>query len=200
MANWCYTNIQIYTENKEAMEKFYQKLQDWTSVNFMDNGFGLKWLGNIVGNSGIAEIDETGKSSISCRGSIIDMFLLYSHKELQICTETAWAPMLKMWLRLMEEYLPADAKIIYSADEPGCEICATNDNDLEGRYIIDSWDELEGYEASAVSKKELMKILQEILSSKETDIFHLLTMLDESDYSDYISVRQWRYVSPEEWL
>lgn len=199
MPNWCYTNIEIHTEDKDAMEEFYQKLQDWTSVNFINNGFGLKWLGNIVGNSGIAEIDETGNSSIPCRGYIIDMCLLDAHKTIQICTETAWTPMLKMWLLLMKEYLP-DAKIIYSADEPGCEICATNDNDLAGRYLIDSWDALEGYEGFALSEKELVEILQEILISEETNISHLCDLLDESDYSNYISIRQWEYVFPEEWL
>lgn len=200
MANWCDTNISIRSKDKKAMEQFYQKLQEWTSVNYIDNGFGLKWLGNVVGNSGIGKFDSNGNSTIPCRGSITSMYLSDSKQEIYISTDTAWNPMPEMWLRLIEIYLPNDVEFIYSAEEPGCEIFATNDPDLIGNYHIDSWDELEKYEEYCASEETVVGILQELLNTKESKLENLLDEFDESDFSECMSIHPWEYVPPKVWF
>ena len=62
--------MSIYCENEEKLEKFYHLLEEWTSKNYKENGFGLNWLGNIVGNSGIGTIDAGKESDLRCRGRL----------------------------------------------------------------------------------------------------------------------------------
>lgn len=199
MPNWCDTNITIYCEDEKRTEAFFHKLEEWTSVNYKVNAFGLKWLGNIVGNSGIGKIGSDGKSNVPCRGVIFDM-MLHNSKEISITTETAWAPMLEMWQLLIEKYLPSDTELIYAASEPGCEIFTTNDSEINGKYHIDSWDEMEDFERYCISEEELVVLLQGILKTKEARLPYLIKKFDESEFSDCMSIHQWEFVSPDEWI
>lgn len=73
------------------------------------------------------------------------MSTLEEDATLRIETTTAWVPMLKMWKRLVEEYLP-DAEIVYACEETGGKIFLTNDPVLVGTYVFDgSMNEEEKY-------------------------------------------------------
>ena len=107
MPNWCFTDIKM-TGEKEKVQFLHDKIEEWTSKNYMQNGFGNTWLGNIVLGSGIATEEDIDKHDAPrCRGSIvytdIDLFDT-NNAELTVQTETAWNPMMKMWSMINEQY------------------------------------------------------------------------------------------------
>ena len=100
MPNWTITRITINHDDGNKLKEFEKLINEWTSKNYMENGFGLQWLGNIVGNSGIGTIDKNLETDLRCRGSIT--WIECEGNQLLIDTETAWVPMLKMWIKLKE--------------------------------------------------------------------------------------------------
>lgn len=194
MPNWCYTNITINHENETEVEKLEKLIDEWTSKDYMTNGFGNKWLGNVVLGSGVGTVDTDNATDLRCRGTIIDYYR--SGSELVINTETAWSPMLKMWVKVLEKYLP-DAELIYSADECGFDINDTNDPELVGKYIIDYWGDVDIEPDYEASEEVTRKILQELLDTTETDVEKLIQMVYEDDYD--ISVRKWEYSDVNNW-
>lgn len=190
MPNWCFTKITINHWDQRGLERLDALLDEWTSKDYKENGFGLEWLGNIVGNSGIGTITEEGKATYSCRGRMTYKDL--ADNQLLIDTETAWSPMLKMWIALVERYLP-DAEIIYTADECGCGLYCTNDPTLENCYIIDSWDIDEVESDWEASEKTVIKTLQKLLNSKKRKIDALLKEFEDSEYSDGMSINKWDF-------
>lgn len=199
MPNWCNTQIEIKNENIGELQTFADKLEDWTSCNYIDNGFGLNWLGNVVGNAGIYE-------DVNCRG-VVEYFYI-TDDSLIIDTETAWQPMLKMWELLLAKYLP-EAILYFEAEECGFGLYATNKEDLEGQYLIGWVDEdvpeLEAFSAIVesgcreVTTDFLIGALQNLLKSEEKDIKKLLEELNASDYSVSMSIYQWEASTPSDW-
>lgn len=193
MPNWCSTYIEIKNENKDELKKLHDLLDEWTSKNYMDNGFGASWLGNIVLGSGIGTVDKDKETDIECRGWLEYMQLYDNTLTLQ--TETAWCPKLNIWKLLCEKYLP-NSEIIYSAEEPGMEIFCTNDSDLAGKYRLtaNGW-------VHDLTKEEIVKTLQKELETEETDFEKLLKLAEEEtkDNDDYYYVHEWEQVAIEEW-
>ena len=194
MPNWCYTKIDIISQNKNQLSELHRLLNEWTSKNFMENGFGFNWLGNIVGHSGIGTVDTGDENELRCRGT-----LDYNDLEngiLHVDTCTAWAPMLKMWQKLVEKYVP-DAEIIYAAEEPGCELFETNDPDYIGLYIIDSMreDVCSDYEAT---EEDVIGVLQQILNTTENDLDDLLWEFTDSNIDD-IYIHKWQSGNIGDW-
>jgi hypothetical protein len=196
MPNWCLTRITINNENEKELEKFSNLLDEWVSKNYMKNGFGLNWLGNIVGNSGIGTIDEDGKATYRCRGTMTYSELF--DNQLLIDTETAWCPMLKMWVALLEKYLP-DAELIYEAEECGMGIYSTNDPLYKDKYYIDCWD-IDNIETDReATVQDVRETIQELLDTTETDVDKLIDMLEDSEYADKISVHKWDFDDVSVW-
>lgn len=195
MPNWCYTNITIRHENEtevEVLEKFVDK---WTSKDHMDNGFGHKWLGNIVLGSGVGTIDTGKETDLRCRGTIIDYYR--SGNELVISTETAWTPMLQIWVKVIDKYLPG-GELIYNTDEGGFGINDTNDPELVGKYILDYYGEDESIESDwEVDEDTVRVVLQKLLDTTETDVEKLINIAFENDYD--ISIRKWEYTDVSNW-
>lgn len=195
MPNWCWTKITINHEDKNKLKQLKSLINNFTSENYKENGFGLNWLGNIVGNSGIGTVDENPETDLRCRGSLT--YLDCIDNQLIIDTETAWSPMLKMWIKLVDKYLP-DAELIYQAEEGGNCLYSTNDPCLLDCYIIDSWNgEIESdYEAS---ENTVRKLLQKLLETDITDIKELIDMFNESDHSEDMSINKWEYDEIDTW-
>ena len=191
MPNWCSTNINIKCNDKVKLKEFYSKLEKWTSQNYCDNGFGLNWLGNVVGNSGIGTINTKTKTDLRCRGSIDYMDL--TDDQIVLSTETAWGPMLKMWVKLLDKYLP-EAEIIYASEECGCGLYATNDRMQEGVWFVDDFEN-DIYEC--MQTEELIPYLQNLLNSNESNVDDLLQFAIENDYEVY--AHQYEYVDINEW-
>ena len=198
MPNWCYTTITINHEDENKLKELENKIDELTSYNYTDNGFGLKWLGNIVGNSGIGTINENSETDLRCRGSIT--YIENFGEQIIIDTETAWTPMLRMWVKLLEKYLP-DAELIYSAQECGCEIYSTNDPDMVGKYIIDIWDYDEiGMESEwDATESSVVEFLQDLLKTENNHIDELLKMFEESDLTEHMTVHKWDYDEVDIW-
>lgn len=192
MPNWCMNRINIFCENKEKLSKLEGLIKSWTSHNYCEKDFGLDWLGNIVGNSGI-DNRESGDFTVSCRGRLASM-VNYGN-QLAIDTETAWKPMIKMWKLIVDKYLP-EAKLTFTSDECGNDVYITNDESLKNCYIIDSYGNIEYLEYDPESSENnTRRVLQELLRSDESDIEKLIDILEESDYSDDLAVHKWELCS-----
>ena len=189
MPNWCLTTITIENANVDELIKFNSLLDKWTSKNYMENDFGLNWLGNVVGNSGIGTVDEGKESDMECRGHIIYRELV--NNLLFVETETAWVPMLELWMKLLDKYLP-NAELTYTAAEGGCGIYSTNDPTLIGMYYIDSFsDEIET--ETIATENAVRQLLQYLLNTSEPDIDKLIVLLEGSEYQDELQIHKWEY-------
>ena len=205
MPNWCYTNIDITHTDKNKLKEFYDRIEAWTSKDYSENGFGTNWLGNVIGNSGVAEynnekggfITSDGKN-LSCRGSVL--FLGYNEDGIiRMSQEDAWSPNLKLWKMVLDKYLP-DATLIYTAEEPGCGIYETNNQDYEDKYIIDIYGDLPDdmnwesmYEAS---EETVIQFCQDALKTDETDITKLLEMVSDLDW---VGINKWEHFDVEDY-
>ena len=211
MANTCFTTITILHDDKDKLKDFFEKVDKWAKTEYVKNGSDCPdadvwWLGNILGNSGLSKyVDDDGKGhwspNIMCRGTLNSMEL--QEKQININTETAWSPMLEMWKLLCDKYLP-NAEIYYTADEGSNELYQTNDPDMIGKYYIDIVDDVpEEFDDIAESEYEateemVVKLLQRILHSDETDIKKLLDLHYESDTEDWIHIHKWETVEIDE--
>ena len=194
MPNWCYTNITINHENETEVKKLEKLMDEWTSKDYMTNGFGNKWLGNVVLGSGVGTVDTNKETDLRCRGTIIDYYR--TGNELVINTETAWSPMLQMWVKVIEKYLPG-AELIYNADECGFYINDTNDPALVGKYILDYYGDENIESDFEASEDTVRETLQKMLDTTETDVEKLINMAFEDDLD--ISVRKWEYSDVSNW-
>lgn len=187
MANWCTTYITINYNDKGKLKAFYEMLDDWRQKPIAKNdfdGMSLGWLGNIVGNSGIAKYNEKESvfvPDIPCRGSLLS--LDYHDEKIEITTETAWDPLLEMWNILCDKYLP-DAEILYIAKESDSGFYCSNDPDVIGKYDIWIWgDPPEGFEDEefddAVSEEKTIEFLQRVFDTDEKDIDVLLEQIED---------------------
>ena len=196
MANWCMTKIIIKHDNENKLKQLEEFINEWASKNYMENDFGIEWLGNIVGNSGIGTVDENPETDLKCRGSLISME--YDENQLFIDTETAGEPIVKMWNKLLEKYLP-DAELIYLAMEHDNEIYSTNDLSLKNHYIIDSCVSINTKSHMRASEKIVRETLQKVLDTTETDIAKLIKLLNDSEFSNELFVHKWNYDDVSAW-
>lgn len=212
MPNWCFTNITM-TGQIEKVQFLHDKIKEWTSKDYAQNGFGNNWLGNIVLGSGIATEENIDKRDAPrCRGTIINLeidfldpcaigfyfgLMKQQNAALKIQTETAWNPMMKMWSMINERY-NLNLNIVYSAEELGCELYLTNDPDIAGTYIIDAYDMDEIQTEYCIEEKYVIRELQELFSTTEIDIEKLINMFDESEYSDRMTIGKYSFVEIED--
>ena len=196
MPNWCFTNITINHNDSYKIAHLYNLIREWTSKDWMDNGFGNDWLGNVVLGSGVGTVDTNKDTDIRCRGRITDMN--FDDNSICIHTETAWSPMLKIWVKVVNKYLP-DAELLYSAEEEGNGLFCTNDPSLKDKWIIDSWDIDEVESDWEASRETVIEVLQKLLDTEEINMKILLGMLYGSDYDDGMNIHEWEYCSIGEW-
>lgn len=122
MANWCMTNMIIAGEKCE-LRKLRALILKWTSKEYVKNGFGEPWLGNIVLGAGFM-IDD-----FECRGNVLSVGSIYDLDGLpyfEIEYESAWQPMPEMWYSVTDKYAP-NCKVYWYAEEPGFELYQSND-------------------------------------------------------------------------
>ena len=200
MPNWCSTTITINHENEIKLKKFEETLNSLMSENYKQNGFGNAWLGNLVGNSGIGTIDEKKVTDLKCRGWVT--YIENLGNQLIVDTETAWVPMLRLWQKLLEKYLP-DAELTYSAEECGCGIYCTNDPAMLDCYLVDIWEdvgiECGEYHCPDETEESVVKMLQKLLGSDAQEIGVLLEKFENSEYTDKMLIRKWDFLDINEW-
>ncbi|MBO7715866.1 MAG: hypothetical protein J6S85_20045 [Methanobrevibacter sp.] len=206
MPNWCNTSITINHENKEELKKMFDKVQKWLETDILNHGFRARtWLGNILGNSGLADwIEDEGfvtpsGEKIRARSSV--EMLEYNEVEgIRIFQEDAWSPMLRVWQLIFDEFLP-ESQIIYTAEESGNILYLTNDPDYEGKYCIDICDAPEKFQDIEplfdADEDDVIEILQSVLETEETDIEKLLTELTNADDIDWLWINKWQHCDIE---
>lgn len=195
MPNWCVTYVCINYNNEDKIKDLYNKIVNWTSKNYMNNGFGTSWLGNVVLGSEVGTVDTDPKTDVECRGSID--FIDHNDTQIQIQTETAWVPMLAVWQKVIDKYLPG-AKIIYDATEHGNGIYYTNDLELKDCYYIDPYDTTDIEPDYEASEENVVELLQNVLKTDEDSVEVLLEKLVESECAYELGIHKWEYVDPAE--
>lgn len=137
MPNWCMTTF-MFVGNKEEINVFADKINEWTSKEFTKTDFGVDWLGNILYGAGLEDRIDSNENSIRCRGNIAQIDDVYEHDDniasLQVITESAWVPMGIMWQETIKALGLDSIKFCYEAEEPGCELYWIYDPDNLGTF------------------------------------------------------------------
>ena len=183
MANWCTTVFYLSGERKNA-EKLQADLQRVLSI---DRGEGSPL--SFVPDSGwlvyvIEELLEgKTRNDYECRGNIVELDehlteLDTDHAAVRLVTQTAWIPMTEIFKDLAMGY---GLKMYYCAEELGCEILETNDEEgvfFTDRFRVDDGVDSEYYE----SFDKVSDVVHEITGKKPENLQELQDILE--DYND----------------
>ena len=127
MPNWCVTDF-TFVGSRKDIEVFKSVLDRYTATSRVKNGFGDKWLGNIV----ICEGENHNK--IHCRGEITYIEDIYEdpdNKEnaiFELQTWTAWEPCFTVFNLVLRRF--PSIKYYFYSEEPGGELYLTNDPEM----------------------------------------------------------------------
>ncbi len=133
MPNWCGTTI-TFTGKYDEIKKIHDFINDKNANDEVgiENGFGSFWLGNYLARAGL------DYNKYNCRGEITSIAEIQDNR-FSITTDTAWVPMVFMWVKVIEKIAPG-VKITYAAEESGCGVYLTNDPTIVGLYYVDICD------------------------------------------------------------
>lgn len=200
MPNWCSNEITIHCKTQKDADQIYDTLHDWLHSNlYCDPGFSNEWLGRFLILAGVTTYDEIERCGILCRGSLTDMF--QDGNAIELTTETAWCPMLKMWRVIVDKCFPEKVdSITYVARESGCGIYCTNIEDYAGTFTFDCPDGdfsiFDYYSEESLCKDVTEYLRGEGIYAEITDIESLTKELDYLDI-DY-SLNRFKYVDVDE--
>lgn len=213
MPNWCFTQM-IFHGEKEEIEDFHNKIEEWTSKNYQKSDFGVNWLGNILHGAGLGHRIDSETDGLRCRGDItylgeVDTFGDSTEATFNLDTETAWVPMCLMWREVINTIGYKTVGFSYCAEEPGWGIYEIYDpygdyymeyrvdillggQDFENKNLMRIWDTQE-YD----SDESLTAALQALLKTDESDLKTLIEAAEnykfESDDS-FIYIRKYAHV------
>lgn len=199
MPNWCFTSVTIHS-TKENLDIIERELVNATSTNPVKADFGNTWLGNLLLYIGMDE-DSVVHGDIRCRGSMED-FLRQDDETIDCVIYSAWSPHIQCICKFVDHYVD-DAEIIYTAEEPGCELYWTNDPAVEDTVYIDSLIENEMPEEymkiltfQGCNQRILIKYLNDLLNARASSLEELNVMLNKQleEYDNYIGMHAYRYV------
>lgn len=213
MPNWCFTQM-IFHGEKEEINDFHKKIEEWTSKNFEENGFGVNWLGNVLHGAGLGHRIDSVTHGLRCRGDItflgeVDTFKNSNEACFNLDTETAWCPMILMWSEVIKAMNYKTVNFSYMAEEPGCEIYQVYDpyGDFDEKYYIDVFvdsadeenkDLMRLYDSRYFSNDdELRNALQLFLKTEERDIESLIKLAEDYEFKSedsYLYVHKYDYV------
>ena len=212
MPNWCYTNISFNSENKNNLKKLYNFIEKATSnkSKYADvSDFGSNWLGNVLLECDLMTLDDVKNNTVPCRcrGSII--YVDITDDQVIVDTETAWVPMMQVWHKVVEKLNLDDVDIIYTAEEPGCELYWTNDPTIVGTYILEAYyngneNDILNYIFDGEPNCSLYDLSQKAIDEyldKTKEFFPSMKKLEElEDEFDefYISIHAYKYVNENE--
>ena len=209
MPNWCYTQF-IFHGDKKEIEDFHQKLEQWTSKEFVKSDFGKSWLGNVLCGAGLGDRIDSKTDGLRCRGAIEfldgpDVVEESDEGIIVLDTSTAWAPMPLMWVEVIKKLGYKTVGFSYSAEEPGCDVYEVYDpyGDFPERYYVDGYiseeDEcpelLQLRNISYYSDDDLLKRhIQKFLKTDECDLKTLIKTMEDYKFKNddtYISIHEY---------
>lgn len=120
-----------------------------------------------------------------------------------VMTDSKWTPYPNAWVdiaKTFDEYVI----VYYEAEEPGCEIYASNDPDYIGRFIIDVCDDSDFPEGVDLewgphSRSETIAALQQLLETKDDNLSVLLYKLENSKYNEAVYIHEITYSDISDW-
>lgn len=120
-----------------------------------------------------------------------------------VMTDSKWTPCPNAWQDIAKTF-DENVIVYYEAEEPGCEIYASNDPGYVGHFIIDVWDDsdlLEGVdlEYGIHSRAETISALQKLLETDTDNMSVLLYKLGNSKYSETVYVHEIEYTPISNW-
>lgn len=135
MPNWCSTALTITADSAKDAETIENLINFWQKPCGVENGFGDSWLGNVLVNSGLQKKEAfESEDVIPCRGMI--HCVSRAGEQVYVDMDTAWKPMLEMWVLIRNKWFPQTEELLYEANEPGNEIHLTNNPDLAGKWVV----------------------------------------------------------------
>jgi hypothetical protein len=213
MPNWCFTDFVFHGNNNEITD-FRNKLAEYTSKNYMKNGFGPSWLGNILCGAGLGDHIDSKVDGIRCRGNVLfidDVECRDNESTLYISTQTAWVPMVSMWTRVIETLNYESIRFTFRAEEPGCDLYVKYDplGDFVGeKYYVDtllcgedaSNDDLRRLQDTCyyASYEHLVKDLQTLLKTESRNVKNLIAeahLYKFADEDSYVSIHTYEDVN-----
>ncbi len=210
MPNWCSTSIEF--EGKPSLIKdLHEKVTAYTDKSFIKTDFGSNWLGNILYGFNMEDrIDNKDPAlQLRCRGEISDINDIRKINEdistFTIWTETAWCPMIKMWLEIIKKYYDNAIKIYWIAEESGNCLYETNDilHFLNDRYFIEMCINDDWTSEYAATEEEALKIINNFLKENNLPIGDKLDDFRDCEYEEdyksiYIYIRELEEVSNDQ--
>lgn len=211
MPNWCYSDITIYSKDKEIITDLYNKLSEWLDApTLMPDAWGgdSTWLGNILLHAGFSaeEVLDTKNTKLRCRGTIQDepaeINVVNGYSYFNFSADTAWSAKIEMWYSLLEKLYPGkDIRIAYSAEEPNmAEYYKWDPDNLfyagEDYYMDFSKDGIadedlpdcikelftgDDYQSDHISRDIAVQYMQRILNTNESDEDKLLELMEAYD-------------------
>lgn len=214
MPNWCFTQM-IFHGEKEELNDLHSKIEEWTSKNYDENGFGVNWLGNVLHGAGLGHRIDSDTNHLRCRGDItylgeLETFPDSEEALFRLDVETAWCPMVLMWKAVIEEMKYKSVGFSYCAEEPGCEVYEVYDpsgGDFTDKYYIDIFLEGDDEKDEKLLKlydyrdydndDELRHALQALLETEEEDLKTLIDLAQNYDFKNeysYLYIHEYNFV------
>ena len=186
----CNTSITINYQDDSKLKELERIIEDSISKEKNnENDFGPNWLGNVVINLNLGTVNQNLETDLKCRGVIT--YIEHLESQLLIDTETLWEPMMKMWVKFLDKYLP-DAELLFNAVEYSTSLYETNDPYYKDKYAIDAFGSYVKYNTHEADEDQAVKFLQKILNSDKTNIDELLKDIYESDIN--VGIHKWKFV------
>lgn len=188
MPNWC-TTTYAFTGEPDALKRFRIDLQNYTSKNYHENGFGETWLGNVISGFGLYPT-EGNDATFSYRGNIAEMD--WCNEVLYVTTDTAWSPTTEMWdvildTHFQDKYGDRLIDYVFISEEPGMGLYINTDTDgtiFPERFLLEVGDipEHRNWESYYLeSEQEVIDLINEIFAVRIETLGELKEFLENRE-------------------
>lgn len=210
MPNWCSTTYRFHG-TEEELNTLNNKIREWTSRSVMKTDFGDAWLGNILIGAGLKDRIDNADSSlkIRCRGTLVDInepSHINGNWFFDLWTETAWAPMAKMWCVVIKTLGLKTVDFSFIAEESGCDVYLIYDPNnhkdfTDNEVYIDAYGDNEAENICGYYKtQDAIDVLNNFFSTNcnELDDFSALCEEYENEHEDsFINIHVFSKITSE---
>lgn len=174
MANTCFTDITI-NGNINEINSLWRHLNE--ALPEQSDG----WIGNLIKYIG------KPTEGVSCRGTVTYTSKM-GNESICISQEDAWEPHLAPIVLFCEKYAPR-VEILYEAEEGGCGLYLTNNNDMAGKWIVYAdHGPLEDID-SPITTSELMYKLNSLFGNDD----NLEKLIEKAEDEYGACIEQWDF-------